>query len=300
MKKDKSKKYDERTASIVFVSPAVLFLLFFTIIPMAYSFWMSMQSYNMAMPKDTVHFVFLKNYISVLTDKEFLSSAAWTFMFAIIVDVLNIILGLGLAMLLTSALIEKYVWPAKTLLTMPMMVAPIVTATIWKFIFSPIYGVLNGLLTMWGYDRVEWLSQTLPARIAIITVEIWATTPLCMLILMAALKTIPDEIIEASKIDGGNAIQRFFYIVIPSIRNFIALIFTLRFMDAIRMFDIVYNLTNGGPGTSTETLASTIYKTAFRYYDVGKASAGAYIFFLLILFLSFSLMKLLNRKESEV
>jgi multiple sugar transport system permease protein len=121
-----------------------------------------------------------------------------------------------------------------------------------------------------------------------------------MLILMAALKTIPDEILEAAKIDGGNAIKRFFYIVFPGIRHFIALIFTLRFMDAIRMFDIVYNLTNGGPGTSTETLASTIYKTAFRYSDVGKASAGAYIFFLLILLFSFGLMKVLNRKENEI
>lgn len=179
-----------------------------------------------------------------------------------------------------------------------MMIAPIVTATIWKLIFSPIYGVLNGILVTFGFERVNWMAETIPARIALVIVEVWATTPLCMLIFIAALQTVPDDLLEAATIDGGTFPQKFTKVILPLIRNFIALVVTMRFMDAIRMFDIVYNLTNGGPGTATETLASTIYKMAFRYYNVGEGSAGAFIFFILIMLFSLLFVKILGTNES--
>ena len=185
-----------------------------------------------------------------------------------------------------------------TIFTMPMMIAPIVTATIWKLIFSPIYGVLNGILVTFGFERVNWMAETIPARIALVIVEVWATTPLCMLIFIAALQTVPDDLLEAATIDGGTFPQKFTKVILPLIRNFIALVVTMRFMDAIRMFDIVYNLTNGGPGTATETLASTIYKMAFRYYNVGEGSAGAFIFFILIMLFSLLFVKILGTNES--
>ena len=198
----------KRVAAFVFISPAVLFLVVFSVIPMLYSFGISFFHYN-----------------------------------------------------------------------------------------TPIYGVLNGLLVSMGLDRVEWLSAVVPARIALVIVEVWATTPLCMLIFMAALKTVPEELLEAATIDGANWRQKFFQVIMPLIRNFTVLVLTMRFMDAIRMFDIVYNLTNGGPGTSTETLASTIYKMAFRYYNVGEGSAGAFIFFVLIVLFSLLIMKLTGKEE---
>lgn len=288
-----------RLAPFVFIGPAVVFLLIFSVLPMAYSFWISLQSYNTSKSPDTIHFAGFANYAAVLTDINFLQSAAWTFVFTICVVVLNIIFGLTLAVLLTSHYAKRSSQVFKILFTLPMMIAPVVTATIWKLMFSPIYGVLNGILTMMGFGRVDWMSNTLPARIALIVVEVWATTPLCMLILMAALQTVSDDVLEAAKIDGANWFRSFFEIVLPLIRNHLALVITLRFMDAIRMFDIVYNLTNGGPGTSTETLASTIYKMAFRYFDVGKGSAGAYVFFVMIVLLSLLSMKLLSKPDYE-
>jgi len=230
---------------------------------------------------------------------EFLSSAGWTFSFTVIVVIANVLLGLGLAGLLTIKISERYTGIFKTLFTLPMMIAPIVIATIWKFMFSPIYGVINGTLTTWGYDRVNWLSEAMPARMAIIVVEVWATTPLCVLILIAAIKTVPSELYEAATIDGAGARERFFRITLPIIRNFIILVATLRFMDAIRMFDIVYNLTNGGPGTATETLASTVYKTTFRYLEVGEGSAMAYIFLFIIIIFSYLMMRLLGGREKS-
>mgnify|MGYP001320505574 CR=1 FL=1 len=280
----------------VFTLPALLFLLVFSIVPMLYSFRMSFYNYHLARPR--MDFVGLDNYLKAVTNADFLNAVGWTFSFTVIVVVLNIVLALALAVLLTGRFSERYTGVFKTMFTLPMMIAPIVIATIWKFMFSPIYGVINGTLTMFGLDRVNWLSEAFPARAAIIFVELWATIPLCMLILIAALKTVPDDLYEAATVDGANGRQMFFRITLPVIRNFIVLVATFRFMDAIRMFDIVYNLTNGGPGTATETLASTVYKMTFRYMNVGEGSAMAFIFMLIIMLCSWLLMKM-GRSEKH-
>ncbi len=298
MKKYEKIKKSKRNAAIVFLAPAIVFLFVFSVVPMLYSFGISFFRYNTSMAADTVKFNGIQNYINVLTNKQFLDSIGWTFTFTVSAVFLNVVLGMTLALLLTTNYWNKVSKIYRTFFTMPMMIAPIVTATIWKLIFSPIYGVLNGILYTLGFERVNWMSQTLTSRIALVVVEVWATTPLCMLIFIAALKTVPEEIIEAATIDGGNWGQKFKQIILPLIRSFITLVVTMRFMDAIRMFDIVYNLTNGGPGTSTETLASTIYKTAFRYYEVGEGSAGAIIFFVLIIMFSLLFMKLFSEKEN--
>lgn len=288
----------KKAAAAGFILPAVIFLLLFSIVPMAYSFGISFFQYNTAMSPDTIHFTGLENYISVLMNRDFLDSALWTVCFTVIVVTLNIILGMTLAVTLSTKLLPKLSAVLKIIFILPMMIAPIVTATIWKLMFSPIYGVLNGILVSLGFDRINWFADVIPARTAIIVVEVWATTPLCMLILMAALKTVPEELLEAAKIDGASSVKQFLFITLPQIRKFVWLVVMLRFMDAIRMFDIVYNLTNGGPGTATETLASTIYKMSFRYYNVGEGSAGAYIFFIVILLFSGAFMKVSDsRKE---
>lgn len=287
----------KKAAAAGFILPAGIFLFLFSVVPMLYSLGISFFQYNTAMSADTIKFNGLANYVSVLTNRQFWDSELWTVSFAVIVVILNIVLGMTLAVALTTKLLPKLSAVLKIIFILPMMIAPIVTATIWKLMFSPIYGVLNGILVSLGLDRVNWFADIIPARIAIIVVEVWATTPLCMLILMAALKTVPEELLEAAKIDGASAVKRFFFITLPLIKKFIVLIVMMRFMDAIRMFDIVYNLTNGGPGTATETMASTIYKMAFRYFNVGEGSAGAYIFFLIILLFSGLMAKLTMRKE---
>lgn len=295
----KNKKNDKKMAALLFLSPAIIFLFIFSIVPSLYTIYISFFRYNTAMPADSIKFIGFENYASILTDKEFLESISWTFTFTISAVVLNLLVGMTLAVILTADYWERLSKVFRVFFTMPMMIAPIVIATIWKLIFSPIYGVLNGILFTLGFERVNWLSETFTARIALIVVEVWATTPLCMLIFIAALKTVPDEILEAATIDGGSWAQKFKHIVLPHIRGFITLVITMRFMDSIRMFDIVYNLTNGGPGTSTETLASTIYKKAFRYYEVGEGSAGAVIFFILIVVFSLLFIKLFSEKEEK-
>ncbi|GGD61369.1 carbohydrate ABC transporter permease [Paenibacillus nasutitermitis] len=294
----KARSLSTVTAPYVFIGPSMLFIIVLSILPILYSFYLSFLSYNLSMPASTIKFFGLQNYSYILTDKTFLGSIAWTLSFSIIVVALNVIVGMSLALLLNGSLMERASSVFKTIFILPMMLAHVVTATIWKLMFSPVYGIINNVLVMLGFNKVNWIADTENARFSLIIVELWGSTPFCMLIFLAALKTVPKELYESALIDGANRIRTFFGITLPLIRNFLALVVSIRIMDSLRMFDIVYTLTNGGPGNDTETIGTTIYKTAFRYSDIGAGSAGAFIFFILIVIVTLVFLKLI-RKESK-
>lgn len=292
------KSFSERVAPIVFLGPAVIMLACISIIPIGYSFYLSFQSYNLAMPASTVHFVGLKNYMDMLTDKNFITSIQWTLIFAVVVVVAETVLGLVIASMLNSEASARFAAPFKTLLIIPMMVAAVVSATVWKLMFYPVYGVVNNTLARLGFSEINWLGETFYAKIAIIIVDIWMATPFCVLVFQAALKTVSTEMIEAARVDGATGPRIFFSITLPTIRNFIALVISIRISDALRAFDAVMQLTNGAPGASTETIGTTIYKTAFRYNNVGQGSAGAFIFFVVVSIVAVATM-LIMRKQDE-
>ena len=179
----------------------------------------------------------------------------------------------------------------------PMMIAPTVIGTIWGLMFSPNYGVINSTLTSLGYEAINWTTKEGPAKLAIILVEMWGSIPFCLLIFVGALKTVPADLYEAAMLDGANPIQSFFKITLPQIQNFIAMVVTVRVMDSLRAFDVIYTLTSGGPGTATETIGLNVYRTAITYSKVGQGSAGAFLFLIVIALVSFALMRILERKE---
>ena len=275
----------ERLAPMVFLAPACILIFAISIVPICYSLRLSFLKYNLARPLS-----------SVLTDESFLASVQWTLVFAISSLVIEVLLGMLLAVLLNSELSNRFSNPFKTALLVPMMIAPVVSATIWKLMFYPIYGVVNCTLEMLGGSAIDWFGTTKYAKIAIIIVEIWGATPFCVLVFQAALKTVSQDMLEAARVDGASSIRSFFSITLPTIRNFVALVVTIRLSDAIRAFDTVMQLTNGAPGVSTETIGTTIYKTAFRYSDVGQGSAGAFVFFAIVSIVALINMKLLRKK----
>ncbi|MCE5341975.1 MAG: sugar ABC transporter permease [Eubacteriales bacterium] len=287
----------ERAAPFVFIGPALLLIIILSVTPIGYSLYISFLKYNISKPARTIRFYGLENYIKVLTDPMFLNSILWTLKFAVISVAIEITFGMAIAVGLNSEITRSYNTPMKTAFIMPMMIAAIVSATVWKLMFYPVYGVVNCTLNLWGYPAVNWLGETLPARIGLILVEIWGSTPFCILVFQAALKTINTEILEAARVDGASAGRCFFSITLPSIRNFVALIVTVRISDALRSFDAVFQLTNGGPGTSTETIATVIYKMAFRYSDVGAGSAGAFIFFVIVSSVALVAFRFLRKDE---
>ncbi|ERI65702.1 ABC transporter, permease protein [Clostridium sp. KLE 1755] len=249
------------------------------------------------MPASTIHFVGLKNYIDMLVDKNFIASIQWTLTFAVVVVVIETVLGLVIASMLNSEASVRFAAPFKTLLIIPMMVAAVVSATVWKLMFYPVYGVVNNTLARLGFSEINWLGETFYAKIAIIIVEIWMATPFCVLVFQAALKTVSTEMIEAARVDGATGPRIFFSITLPTIRNFIALVISIRISDALRAFDAVMQLTNGAPGASTETIGTTIYKTAFRYNNVGQGSAGAFIFFVVVSIVAVATMLIMRKQD---
>lgn len=292
------RSFSERMAPVVFLSPAVILLALISLVPVCYSLYLSFQKYNLAKPASTVRFYGFSNYIKMLTSQQFIDSLRWTLTFAICSLVIEVLLGMVLAVMLNSERTRRFNAPFKTFLIIPMMIAPVVSATIWKLMFYPVYGVINNTFQLLGLSSINWLGDPFWAKVAIICVEVWGATPFCVLVFQAALKTVSTEMLEAATVDGASAWRTYFSITLPTIRNFVALVITIRLSDALRAFDSVMQLTNGGPGVSTETIGTTIYKTAFRYNDVGQGSAGAFIFFVIVSAVALVAMKLMRRQEA--
>jgi multiple sugar transport system permease protein len=288
----------ERIAPAVFLAPAGILMAMISIVPIGYSLYISFLKYNLAKPVSTVRYYAFNNYIKMLTNPQFLDSVVWTLVFALVSLVIEVLLGMILAVMLNSEQTKKYNAPFKTFLIIPMMIAPVVSATIWKLMFYPAYGVINCTLGLFGYPAVNWLGDAFWAKVAIICVEVWSATPFCVLVFQAALKTVSTEMLEAATVDGASAWRTYFSITLPTIRNFVALVVTVRLSNALRAFDAIMQLTNGAPGVSTETIGTTIYKTAFRYNDVGQGSAGAFIFFIIVSVVALVSMKIMRRQDA--
>lgn len=282
-----------------FIAPAMIFLVIFSVVPMLYSFAISLTNYNLYFAQSDAKFVGLRNYIKILKDGSFLQAAGWTFTFSAISVLLDLFFGMLLALLLNSRTLGNRLAGLKTVMIIPMMIAPTVIGTIWGLMFTPNYGVINNILALLGHAPVNWTTTEGPAKLAIILVEMWSSIPFCLLIFMGALKTVPAELYEAAMLDGANRFVSFFKITLPSIRNFVAMVVTVRVMDSLRAFDVIYTLTSGGPGTSTQTIGMNIYTTGITYSKLGLGSAGAFLFLIVIALISFVLMRVLERKDDN-
>jgi len=288
----------DRLAPTVFLAPACILLFLVSVIPVCYSLYISFLKYNLAKPISTVRFYGIQNYVKMVSSQQFQDSVTWTLTFAVCSLIIEVLLGMILAVMLNSERTKRYNAPFKTFLIIPMMIAPVVSATIWKLMFYPAYGVVNCLLQQLGCAPVNWLGDTYWAKVAIICVEVWGATPFCVLVFQAALKTVSVEMLEAATVDGASAWRSYFSITFPTIRNFVALVVTIRLSDALRAFDAIMQLTNGAPGVSTEPIGTTIYKTAFRYNDVGQGSAGAFVFFVIVSIVALVTMKIMRRQDA--
>ena len=280
MKKKKDRKRER--AAVLFILPSAIVLTVFIVVPIIYGFYISLLNYNLAMPASARRFVGLKNYITVLSSGDFRQSMLWTAIFV--------------ALLLNSPKLKGISGRlAKTVFILPMMLCPLVVSNIWYIIFAPNYGLINSTLNRLGASTISFFGDTFWARLAILVVEFWWATPYIMIILLAALTTVPNELTEAAQIEGARKDQIFFRITLPYISGFVVLVFSIRLMDALRMFDISFALTEGGPQKSTETIAFYIYETGFKYLKVGEASAASFILFLLIVLVTFLFIKITGK-----
>lgn len=265
-------KNDGLTA-LIFILPAVLGTLIFIVIPVFFSFSLSFVDWDLLSP---MKFVGLLNFKDVLTDSTFVQVLINTFVFAIASSVFAVIIPLVLACILNTKIRGSNFY--KTAYFLPFITPMIVIAIVWQWVFDPNIGLLNQIL----HTHIKWLYDVRFAMPALIAVSVWKLIGYNMIIFLSGLSTINQEVLEAAKIDGANSWQVFKNVTVPLLSPTIFFVIVITSISSFQVFDLIYVMTQGGPDNSTMVLVYSIYKYAFEYFDVGKASAIAYILFAII------------------
>lgn len=264
-------------AGMLFILPAIVGTFIFIVIPTLASFALSFADWDLL---NEIKYVGLSNYYEIFTDKVFVKILINTFVYSISVTVLAVIIPLILACILNSKIWFKEFY--KTAYFIPFVTPMIVSAIVWEWIFDPNIGCLNQFLHL----HINWLYDTNFAMPALIIVSVWKLIGYNMIIFLAGLTGINTELLEASKIDGANAIQTFCKITIPLLSPTVFFVVIITAISSFQVFDLIYLMTQGGPLDSTNVIVYAIYKNAFEYFRIGKASALAYVLFIIIFVLT--------------
>lgn len=282
MKNFQTKNNNTLTA-LLFILPAILGIMVFIIIPVICSFSLSFTEWDLL---NDVQFVGLSNYKEILSEKYFLKILSNTFSYTIAVSILGVIIPLILASVLNNKIKGSEFF--KSALFLPYITPMIVIALIWQWIFDPNIGIANQVLN----THLNWLYDKNLAMPVLIIVSVWKLIGYNTIIFLSGLATINQDLLEASKIDGANAIQTFKNVTIPLLSSTIFFVIVITSISSFQSFDLIYMMTQGGPENSTMVLVYSIYKYAFQYFEVGKASAAAYILFSIIFILVLAQWKL--------
>ncbi|MGJ4941778.1 carbohydrate ABC transporter permease [Bradyrhizobium sp. HKCCYLS1011] len=275
-----------------FVLPALVVVLGVIIFPWLFTIWMSFQEWKVGAP--TV-FVGLANYLRLPADPRFVESVGHTLSYTALSVLLPLILGTFAAVVFHTRFPGRGL--LRALFIMPMMATPVAIALVWTMMFHPQLGVLNYLLSLVGLPPQLWVFHPATVIPSLVLVETWQWTPLVMLIVLGGIAALPTEPYESAQIDGASPWQMFRYITLPLIMPFLFIAAMIRGIDAVKSFDIIFAITQGGPGSASETINLYLYSVAFVYYDLGYASAIAVVFFVLIIALTALLLVLRRRVQ---
>jgi multiple sugar transport system permease protein len=270
-----------RATPYLFLAPAGIVLVFALLYPIGYLTVASFFDWRMGSPFADAVFAGFGNYAWILKDPNFQESFMVTITFAFAVVTLEMILGVGLALMLERPIRGMTVF--RTIFILPMMIAPIVVGLVWRYMYNPQFGIINKTLKKWGFDSIPWLSSPDWALPSVIIADIWQWTPFIFILSLAALQSLPRSALEAARIDGASEWQQIYYIKIPLMMPVLVVAALLRMIDAFKVLEVIFIMTNGGPGLSTEILSLQIYKTAFVSWELGRAAALSNILLAIVL-----------------
>jgi|TARA_B100000965_G_scaffold200837_1_gene167683 multiple sugar transport system permease protein len=281
----------------VLILPTIIVLTCVVFLPLLISLWTSFTPFKLTKPDTLYRFVGFRNYERLIGDYDFWVAFGRTVLFLTIALNLELVFGLGIALL-----INKITYAQKTLRTLmmfPMMFSPILVGFQWKYIFNDNIGLLNNFLREFGViNPIPWLVDATLANFSIMAAEIWSSTSVFAILLLAGLMGIPKDPIEAAKVDGCNSWQVFKNITLPFLMPFIFIAMTIRSLDVARAYDIVQMMTGGGPAKRTELLWTLISRTGYVDAKMGMANAMSYIsIFLSIAFTFFFFYKLMEARK---
>ncbi len=287
---------EDRILAIVLILPALLIISVVTIYPLLRSFWISIHKWNLLRPAEGHPFIGLANYSYILNDPPFWDSLRITILFTVGAVVTEICLAIGIALLLNREFRGR--WLVRMLALLPWAVPSVVNGIMWKWILNPSYGALNGFLYSLGIikDYVIWLGSPALALVMVILADVWKETPFIMLLVLAALQTIPKDLYEAARVDGANAWQTFSRITIPLIQPVLFVAIALRTIWALKSFDLIYTLTSGGPSSGTSVIGYYTYLKSFVSLNLGRGAAVAYIMTAIVFVLIIIYQRMLYRE----
>lgn len=274
-----------------FIVPAGVVVFAVILFPWIFTLFMSVHDWHIGGDRS---FIGLHNYSRMLTDERFGWAVLRTLYFTAASVILPLILGVAAAVVFHRNFPGRGL--ARTLFIMPMMATPVAIALVWTMMFHPQLGVLNYLLTSVGLPPSAWVYESSTVIPTLVMVETWQWTPLVMLIVLGGLASLPADPYEAAVLDGASLWQVFYHVTLPLAWPFIMVAAVIRGIDALKAFDTIFVISNGGPGTASETLNILLYLQAFSFYDMGYASAVVVVFFVLILLIT---MLMLHFRQRE-
>lgn len=279
------------------LAPALVLLGGLLVAALGYTVWLSTTSWLLLRPELPREFVGLQNFRDLVADPRVWNGLRTTLAFALPAVLLEFLLGLGIALLLARGVPGAAFF--KSVLMVPLMIAPVVIALSWGFMLHLDFGPVPQLLRAVGLERLGatpvLASRTLVIP-ALVLVDAWVTTPFMMLVLLAGLQAIPREPYEAAAIDGASAWQRFRFVTLPLLRHAILVALLIRTINAVNFFDVAFVMTGGGPGTASEVLALLNYRIAFGDFDLGYGAAVSLLALAVTAAISFGYMRTLERE----
>ena len=286
---------DRRLAGL-FISPALLLLLFLSIFPLFWALYLSFTDFSATRDVGS-NWVWFENYTDLITSSQVHQRAVTTVVFVVSAIVLQTLIGFTIAYLISRRVRGR--GALTTLFLIPMMLSPVVVGLFWRFMLDAQFGVVNSLVKSLGGDSVFWLTKPRLALLSVVVVDTWQWTPFIMLIALAGLTAVPRYLYEAAEIDRASEWFKFRQITLPLVWPLLLIAILFRAIEAFRLFDLVYILTGGGPGVATETLSFHVYKVAFLGFDTGTASAYGILMVIVVIILANIYLRYLNRLQTR-
>ena len=261
--------------------------------PFGLGLYYSLTSYWLQYP-NRFRFVWFDNYISLISEPLFARALQFTLGFTLVAVIVQVGLGLVVALFLHARVPGRNV--LRALMLMPLMMPPVITSLMWKIMMaSTNAGILNHMLSFIGVDPINWFGSTQGAVVSVLIIDTWGNLPFVSLVLLGGLQALPTEPYEAAQVDGAGPLAILRYLTLPLLSPFLVLVMTFRTMDSLRIFDVIYATTAGGPNDATTNLLFMAYQYSFQWFQMGKGMAQAVVLLMLVVISSYVLMRLWNR-----
>ncbi len=286
----------KKISPYLLLAPALLFLTVFLVYPMINTIWLSLWDYSYFEP-EAKQFIGILNFIELFSDQGFQSSIVFTLCFTFVALTFELLIGLGAALVLKR--LVRFGTVVRTVSIFPYMIAPIATGQIWRLMFNMDYGMVNYVLRILDMNPVNWLGSDVGAFFAVVIAQVWKSVPFVMLVLLAGLQSIPEEVYEAALVDGAKPHQTFCRVTLPLLTPSITIAMVFETIFKLRVFDLIITLTGGGPGSVTTPLGVLLQRNYFQTYEAGYSGAISVILLLFGVVFSCLYIFLINRKGGK-